>query len=117
MPDLVERVVEETRPTTDRHGFLIDIPQDLPPVMADPQKLIQVLANLLDNAIKYSPKGGLITTSAYYDEERHQVVTSISDQGIGIAPDDQQELFATFHRIRPPGNGERGRNRTGPVHR
>ncbi len=102
LPDLVERVVEETRPTTESHGFLVDIPQDLPPVTADPQKLIQVLANLLDNAIKYSPRGGLITTSAYYDDERHQVVTSISDQGIGIAPDDQQELFTTFHRIRQP---------------
>ena len=99
---LVDEEVNNIRSSTDKHEFQVDIPHDLPNVIADRHKLTQVLANLLGNATKYSPGGGQITVSAYYECERQRVVTAISDQGIGIDPDDQEELFTTFHRIPRP---------------
>ena len=83
------------------------IPPDVPNVVADRDKLTQVLINLLSNAIKYSSGGGSVTISAR--QERERVVLSVADQGIGIAPEDQQKLFTTFHRIhRPETQGVRG---------
>ncbi|MEE8442893.1 MAG: ATP-binding protein, partial [Dehalococcoidia bacterium] len=96
---LLEDVVAETRPKASNHEIVVDVLSDVPPVMADRQKLSQVLVNLLENAIKYSPRGGLITISALHDSERQRVVVAVSDQGVGIAPNDQEHLFTTFHRI------------------
>ena len=104
IPRVVEGVVAEMRPSSERHTFLVDIPESISPVEADEHKLTQVLSNLLDNAAKYSPQGGLVTVSARHEPGRHQVVTSVSDRGVGIAYDDQLELFSLFHRVRRPEN-------------
>jgi signal transduction histidine kinase len=56
----------------------------------------------LTNAIKYSPKGGIITILARRDPLKQWVVVSIADQGIGIAPPDRESLFTLFHRIKRP---------------
>jgi two-component system sensor histidine kinase VicK len=71
-------------------------------VIADRDKLAQVLVNLLENAIKYSPQGGVITVSAFHQPEQGRVVVSIADQGIGIAPEDQRSIFSPFQRTRRP---------------
>ena len=71
-------------------------------MVADRDKLVQVLVNLLSNAIKYSPKGGEVAVAARHELERGRVVVSVKDQGIGIAPEDQERLFTTFTRIRRP---------------
>ena len=99
---LIEEEVARVRATTGIHEFRVEVPPDLPGVSADEHKLAQVLANLLDNAVKYSPQGGLITVSARHDQVEQRVVTSIADQGIGIDPADQEELFASFRRISQP---------------
>ena len=101
---VVEGVVAEMRPNSEKHTFLVDIPESISPVEADEHKLTQILSNLLDNAAKYSPQGGLVTISARHEPGRHQVVTSVSDRGVGIAYDDQLELFSLFHRVRRPEN-------------
>jgi signal transduction histidine kinase len=62
----------------------------------DPDRLEQVLNNLIGNAIKYSPQGGTITISAVHRDQ--QVVVAISDQGIGIAPEYIENLFERFYR-------------------
>ncbi|MBI2935583.1 MAG: GAF domain-containing protein [Chloroflexi bacterium] len=100
--EIVEEAVTTARASTDRHRFVLQIPPGLPRVEADRDKLIQVLINLLGNAVKYSPGGGLITFSARHNPERQRVVVSVADQGIGIAPQDQARLFTTFQRIRRP---------------
>lgn len=69
-------------------------------VMADPDKLEQVLDNLLDNAVKYSPSGGRIVVSVAQRSE--QVVTSVSDQGIGIPKAQRARLFEKFYRVDSP---------------
>jgi signal transduction histidine kinase len=69
---------------------------DLPPLLADPDFLEQVLVNLLDNAVKFSPDGGVVRVRAMADGER--VVLAVSDQGIGMAPDTLARVFERFYQ-------------------
>ena len=99
---VVDEVVAVIRPETNVHEFQIEIPADTPLVVADREKLDQVLINLFTNAVKYSPEGGPITISARYEQEHDRVVVEVADKGIGIAPEDRVQLFSTFHRISRP---------------
>ncbi|MCH7779295.1 MAG: hypothetical protein IH848_00485, partial [Acidobacteria bacterium] len=99
---VVEEVLAGIKSSTDKHEFSVDIPGDLPQLLADRDKLSQVLMNLLDNAIKYSPEGGRVVVSAEDEPEQQKVVVRVADQGIGIASEHQQTLFTTFSRIRRP---------------
>jgi two-component system sensor histidine kinase KdpD len=76
----------------------IDIPPDLPPVAADPTLLQQVLANLLDNAVKYSPAGGRISVSA--SASGNQMAIRVADEGIGVPPEHLPRIFDSFYRVR-----------------
>ena len=79
-----------------RHDLLIELPPDLPPVMADQRRIVQVLANLLSNAARHSGADSPIRVSAV--AERFQVAISISDQGQGIAAERLPDLFRKFSR-------------------
>ncbi len=94
---LVERVVQKMAPLSSKHHFEVAISHDLPPVLADYERVEQVLTNLLENAIKYSPAGGtiLITGDLTCDE----VIIHISDEGIGVPEADRQRIFSRFHRL------------------
>jgi signal transduction histidine kinase len=78
----------------------LDIAPDLPPVRSDEARLIQILANLVSNAHKYSPRGATITLSAR--SEGSQVRISVTDTGYGIEPADQARLFNQFFRSDDP---------------
>jgi signal transduction histidine kinase len=78
------------------HQFLVEIPADLPPSEGDPALLVQVLRNLYENAVKYSPDGGAIRTTASI--EGRMVTIHVADGGIGIAADEVDRVFARFHR-------------------
>ncbi len=69
----------------------------IPKVFSDPDKVHQVLLNLVGNAVKFTPEGGLITVSFFSDG--NTVETSIKDNGVGIAADEQQALFKKFGRL------------------
>lgn len=75
-----------------------EVPEDLPAVRADPSKLQQVLHNLADNALKYSPAGGEVAFTAELGVDG-QVVLSVSDHGLGIPEDEIPRLFSKFHRV------------------
>jgi signal transduction histidine kinase len=74
---------------------LVESPS-LPRVAADRDKLRQVLVNLLANAVKYSPSGGLIAVELRGDDRRVEIV--VRDEGLGIAPSEQRLIFEKFYR-------------------
>ena len=82
--------------------ILVNIPPGIPPVIADPVLLEQVLVNLLDNAVKYSPANGTVAVAAR--REGAEIAISVSDEGIGIAPEDLPHVFDSFYRA---GRGDR----------
>ncbi len=94
---LATRVGREIGARRPDHHFVVDIAPELPPVEADPDLLEEVLRNLYENAIKYSPRGGVIRTSAAQDGE--SIVIQVSDEGIGIAPEHVTTVFERFRRV------------------
>jgi len=90
------------RSISDIHDIVVDIPEGTASVLADEDKLGQVLTNLLTNAVKYSPQGGRIQIRAATAPGGERVVITVTDNGIGIGADDQANLFTLFHRIVRP---------------
>jgi signal transduction histidine kinase len=95
---LVQTVVDDMSRRTNKHRLVLDFAPDVPIVDADPQRIAQVLRNLLDNAVKYSPDGGLIVVRGETQEK--EVVISVADQGVGLAPEDLNRLFEKFFRVK-----------------
>ncbi len=98
LPRLVREVVADFMHRSDIHRFVVDFPGDFPLVAADPQRITQVLRNLIDNAVKYSPDGGLIVVRGQVLTS--EVVVSVADQGVGIAPEHLNRLFEKFFRVK-----------------
>jgi signal transduction histidine kinase len=94
---IVRDAVEEAQRLTGAHWFIVDLPAELPRVMADPRRIRQVLQNLLVNAIKYSPQGGQITVSC--EVEPDEVIVSVADQGEGIPPEYLDKVFERFFQV------------------
>jgi signal transduction histidine kinase len=100
LPHLAHKVVEGLRARTSLHTFEFDFPSDLPSVWGDPERLQEVLSNLIDNAVKYSPSGGTIWIGGRVDPST--VTVYVADQGIGIPPEEQVRIFDRFHRVGSP---------------
>ncbi|GAA0397492.1 hypothetical protein GCM10009530_56400 [Microbispora corallina] len=95
--DLAERVRAATLGLpvlSARHRVEVDIPPDLPPVYGDSLATDILLGQLLENAFKYSPDGGLIRVEARREDD--SVVLVVDDEGIGIAPADRERVFERF---------------------
>ena len=95
---LVRRVVKRLQVTTQQHSLAVEEPGAPIIVELDVKRFEQVLGNLLNNAVKYSPAGGAIAISVYADEAAREAVVSIRDSGIGIPRDQQAQLFNRFAR-------------------
>ncbi len=97
---LVESVLEQIiGQLQDKQQLIdIDIPQDLPPVYADPERVRQVLVNLLDNASKYTPKHGKIRIVALH-RTHQKVQVSIIDDGVGIPAAECELIFQKHYRL------------------
>jgi signal transduction histidine kinase len=95
---VIDEVVRNLQPlVTEKSQVLeVDLPGDLPPAYADPKRLSQVLARLLNNASRYTPEKGkiLLRVSHRSPSLRFEVL----DTGIGISPEDQDHLFSQFFR-------------------
>jgi two-component system sensor histidine kinase KdpD len=96
--DLVGTALHRLEPRLQSHPVAIDLPEDLPSVSVDPVLVSQVLANLLDNAAKYTPAGTPIRIAAVADAPMVRVV--VEDEGPGLPPGDPRLLFEKFQRGR-----------------
>ena len=95
---LIKPAYERMAVQAERAGITLtqECPQDLPLVFADPDRITQVLINLIHNAIKFTAPGGKITVSAYLDGE--QVVFFVRDTGVGIDRKDLGRIFERFYK-------------------
>ena len=94
---MCRNVVQNMDATTESHSFSFSCPDDLPLVWADDGCTEDVLVNLIDNAVKYSPAGSSI--SVELKEQDHYVVASVADQGSGIEGKELDRIFERFHRV------------------
>ena len=97
--EVIARATAATASLLDGSGpsMAIDVAADLPPVLGDRDRLIQVVINLISNAVKFTP-AGTITCSARSsaDDDRAIVLVSVADTGVGIAPEDLARVFEQF---------------------
>ena len=82
-----------------RHLVTFDLPAQTLLVTADPEKLAPAFVNILNNAVRFTPPGGQITIGAR--QQRGNIQVSISDNGIGIAPDQLVKIFQEFYQVEP----------------
>ncbi|MCD6358382.1 MAG: PAS domain S-box protein [Dehalococcoidia bacterium] len=119
IPEVIKKAVNTTQTLAAQAKLIVDVglDSDLPPVWSDKDRMVQVITNLLSNAIKFTSEGGEIQVKARLlkgsesDGNPDMVVVSISDSGIGIAPEDQDAIFEKFRQVgntlteKPQGTG------------
>ena len=107
---VVDRTIAMIKPLADKkqHQLRAAIDADLPLINGDQERLVQVLANLLDNAIKYTPEGGQITVAARRipvhghrtgEGPQEGIELTVTDTGIGIPEKDRPRVFERFYRV------------------
>ena len=94
----MSEVVTSVRQTADVNGhrFVLDLPEEPLAASADREKLSQVLTNLLDNAVKFSPAGEEVRVNAFQQNSRVRI--EVSDRGPGVPADQQRIIFEKFGR-------------------
>ena len=105
--EVVQHGIEATRPEIDaaHHTLTVRLPDTPLPVLGDPTRLTQIVANLVQNASKYTPAGGHLEVAAW--REGGTITIAVRDDGIGIAPEHVPRLFETFSQV-VPGLGRGG---------
>lgn len=103
---LVDDVLGRLKPLAAGHYLSINIPEDLPPVLLDYVETDQVLSNLIENAIKYTPTGTEIQISARRID--HEVQVEVADRGPGIPAPALPHLFEPFYRVGEQGPRPKG---------
>jgi len=98
---LIRRVVADLTPRAGERRFRLRLAAGLPRPTVDPVRIEQVLRNLVDNAVKYSPPDGAVDITAAHADGA--VVVVVSDSGPGIAPEYRERVFDRFFRVEPPG--------------
>lgn len=98
--ELIYKIVEslEADLAARNHSLEIKITEDFPLVLADRDRMIQVLTNLMGNAIKYTPDGGAIWVTAVHLETEQTVHVTVQDSGLGIQAEEQKLVFSKFFR-------------------
>jgi signal transduction histidine kinase len=109
LPAVIERLLPLLRHTARRRGLTLDasVPDDVPPVLADPNQLQQVLINLVMNAVEATPAGGRVhvTVRQRVAAADSGVEVAVADTGPGIPPEILPRVFEPFFTTKPPGQG------------
>ena len=106
LADLVARSVAASTLAQQEVAVVAHIPDALPPIRGDDARLRQVLGNLIDNAVKYSPEGGEVDVDVAIADEA--VTVSVGDDGLGIPPEYHERIFEQFGRAAVPGSTKPG---------
>jgi len=95
---LMRRLTDVMQKESNEHGHILNLEtEDVPVITGDKQRLEQVFVNILSNAIKYTPDGGKIDITV--TEGKNKVITTVTDNGIGIPAEDIAHLFERFYRV------------------
>ena len=99
LADSLRAALSLVRERAGRHGIglALEVGEDIGPIVADERKVRQVVLNLLSNAVKFTPDGGRVTLAA--QRQGDAVEVSVTDTGIGIAPEDQAAVFEEFRQV------------------
>ena len=103
---LLEKVAELMRPEAARRQIQLSwsCEPDLPPARVDDQRIVQVLTNLVGNALKFTPLGGQVRLHAgRHPDQPRELRVSVSDTGPGIPPEHRERIFERLHQLDPPG--------------
>ncbi|MCL5037859.1 MAG: hybrid sensor histidine kinase/response regulator [Chloroflexi bacterium] len=109
--DLVKETIDALKPVFDARGVNVTHGRfdEIPDVYADPVRLREILYNLIDNAIKFTPKDGEVKVSAYRDESEPSFVrVEVKDNGRGISPEDHENIFEYLYQEKRGGGGNVG---------
>ncbi len=96
--DVLRDSVRSAQASAEQHTVYLDIATQDTSIVADKMRLSQVIGNILDNAIKYSPHGGQVMVKL--EKQNDEYLVSITDQGIGISPEYLDHIFERFYRVR-----------------
>lgn len=96
LDDIVQEAVRHTKRTYPKRNIIVDMYDEIIPVMADANLIVQVIVNLMDNAVKYSDEDSDVTVSVRR-ENAHTVVISVSDHGSGISDEEKEKVFDMFY--------------------
>ena len=96
---IIDNAVWDISPLVEKKGLTIEknIPPSLPSINGDEDKITEVLINLIENAIKFTPSGGRITVAV--DVENDNLHITVSDTGIGIPPEYFKSMFQEFYQV------------------
>lgn len=102
MVSIIEQAVLTIRPRAEEKGLRVHavVPPELPQVFGDSDRVVQIITNLVGNAYKYTPTGGVVSVHAYVRDE--MVHVAVADTGIGISSEDQRKIFDRFFRVDDP---------------
>jgi two-component system sensor histidine kinase KdpD len=100
LEDLLVSTRDQVKSLCTEHTIQTRIARNLPLLHVDPQLILQVLTNLVENACRYSPAGRDIELEAYADEK--EIVVSVIDHGFGVPSGREQEIFGRFSQVKPP---------------
>lgn len=103
---LISATLEGLATPGDTHRVSLDMPQSMPRIRVDHEKMVRALSNIITNAFKYSPDGGEVRLSVTEVTRNSRLMAGIhvSDQGIGMTPEQQARIFERFYRADPSGN-------------
>jgi signal transduction histidine kinase len=98
MADVLAECVRSTQISAEQHTIYLDIQVQDSKIVADQLRVSQVIGNILDNAVKFSPQGGQVTVKLQRQDNDYLV--SFIDQGIGVSPEYFDHIFERFYRVR-----------------